>query len=327
MSEITDNSRNSNFFVILIPVFNDWNSLEVLLIHLEKVFENETIKAEIIAVDDASNIAIHENFISFKLTAIKKISILELRRNVGHQRAIAIGLAYIEENIACKAIIIMDGDGEDSPLDVIRLIKKCETEQYRKVVFARRSKRSEGFIFKLFYVIYKNLYKFLTGQEIRVGNFSIIPRKILCRLVAVSEIWNHYAAGVLKAKVPCTDIYSQRGKRLSGKSQMNFVQLVIHGLSAISVYADIVGIRLLFISCLLIVMSLIFILVVVGIKLLTELAIPGWTSYIVALLFIVFMQGFMLSMIFVFVVLTGRNNLGCIPKRDYRYFVLEAKEL
>ncbi|WP_044209921.1 glycosyltransferase [Coleofasciculus chthonoplastes] len=313
--------------IILIPVFNDWKSLEMLLIRLDQVLKDENIQAEVIAVDDASSIAIHEDFMSYKVAAIKKVSVLDLRRNLGHQRAIAIGLAYTEENIACQAIVVMDGDGEDDPVDVIRLIRKCEIEGYTKIVFARRSKRSESFIFKFFYLIYKGLYRLLTGQEIRVGNFSIIPRRILCRLVAVSEIWNHYAAGVSKAKVPYTDIYSRRSTRLYGKSQMNFVQLVTHGLSAISVYGDIVGVRLLVTSCLLICLSFLSILTVIGIRLLTKLAIPGWSSYLVGLFFIIFIQGFMLSLVFIFVVLMGRNNIGFIPKRDYHYFVLSIKEI
>jgi glycosyltransferase involved in cell wall biosynthesis len=324
---ISDTSQDNVFFIILIPVFNDWKSLEILLIHLDQVLNEENIKAEVIAVDDASSVAVHEGFMYSKLAAIKKVNILELRRNLGHQRAIAIGLAYIEENIACQAIIVMDGDGEDDPVDVIRLIKKCKIEEYTKIVFARRSKRSESFLFKFFYLIYRGLYKLLTGQEIRVGNFSIIPGRILCRLVAVSEIWNHYAAGVSKAKVPYTDIYSRRSTRLHGKSQMNFVQLVTHGLSAISVYGDIVGVRLLVISCLLICVSFLSILTVIGIRLLTNLAIPGWTSYLVILFFIIFTQGFMLSLVFIFVVLMGRNNIGFIPKRDYHYFILATKEL
>lgn len=221
----------------------------------------------------------------------------------------------------------MDGDGEDDPKDVIMLIEECHKEGYEKVVFACRNKRSESWNFKLFYIFYKRLYKLLTGQSIRVGNFSIIPYKIVCRLVVVSEIWNHYAVGLLKAKVPYTEIYSKRSTRLAGKPKMSFVSLVTHGLSAISVYGDVVGVRLLVATGSLILFTLISIIVVIIIRFATNLAIPGWTSYIVVMFFIMLMQAVMLSLFFSFLVLSGRNNSSFLPKRDYRYFILGIKQV
>jgi len=311
----------------MIPVFNDWKSLEILLSHLDEVLNEENIRVEVLVVDDASSIPIQGSSIPSALKIIEKVNILELRRNLGHQRAIAIGLAYVEANVACKAVVVMDGDGEDSPQDVLRLIHQCHKEKYEKVVFARRTQRSESPIFKLFYIIYKLLYKLLTGQDIRVGNFSIIPYKILRRLVVVSEIWNHYAAGLLKAKVPYTEVSTRRSTRLYGQSKMNFVLLVTHGLSAIAVHGDIVGVRLLIASCFLIFLSFISILAVIGIKIGTNLAIPGWTSYIATLFLIIILQAFMLSIFLIFIVLVGRNNTSFMPQRDYSFFILGLQEI
>ena len=308
--------------IIMIPVFNDWKAVELLLISLDEHLYHKNIQADVLIVDDASSIPIHNDFISEGLKAIQRIEVLELRRNIGHQRAIAIGLSYIEANVLCQAVVVMDGDGEDEPRDVIRLIQKCERKGYEKAVFARRSKRSESLLFKLFYIFYRQLYKLLTGHNIRVGNFSIIPYKVLRRLVVVSELWNHYAVGLLKAKVPYTEISSKRGIRLAGKPKMNFVSLITHGLSAISVYGDVVGVRLLVATGTLIGFAFTAISLVLIVRFATNLAIPGWTSYIVLLLFIVLMQAVMLSLFFSFIVLNGRDNLGFLPKRDYNYFIM-----
>jgi polyisoprenyl-phosphate glycosyltransferase len=314
-----------NSILILIPIFNDWKALDVLLMYLDKFLQDTSMSVEVIAVDDASIISPNESLMHLECKAIKKVDILELRRNLGHQRAIAVGLAYIEENRGCQAVVVMDGDGEDTPADVLRLIDKCKEYSYKKLVFAQRTKRSESRNFRFFYWIYKRFYKILTGQDIRVGNFSIIPHHILRRLVVVSELWNHYAVGVLKARVPYTEISCVRGVRLAGHTQMNFVSLVTHGLSAISVYGDVVGVRLLVTSLLLILLTIIALLAVVGIKLITTLAIPGWTSYIVILFSIIFIQFVMLSMFFIFLILGGRNTSSFIPKRDYHYFVLDVQ--
>jgi glycosyltransferase involved in cell wall biosynthesis len=333
MSFVFDQSRKESpmaeneSILIMIPVFNDWKAVELLLICLDEHLYHKNIQADVLIVDDASSIPIHKDFVCEQLNAIQRIKILELRRNIGHQRAIAIGLAYIEENLLCQAVVVMDGDGEDEPRDVIRLIQKCQRKNYEKAVFARRSKRSESLLFKLFYIFYRRLYKLLTGHDIRVGNFSIIPFKVIRRLVVVSELWNHYAVGLLKAKVPYTEISSTRGTRLAGKPKMNFVSLVIHGLSAISIYGDVVGVRLLVATGTLIGFAFSAISLVLIVRFATNLAIPGWTSYIVLLLFIVLMQAVMLSLFFSFIVLNGRDNLSFLPKRDYHYFIMGIQQV
>lgn len=322
-----NNTDENQPILIMIPVFNDWKAVELLLICLDEHLYHKNIQVDVLIVDDASSIPIHREFLSEQLTAIQKVEILELRRNLGHQRAIAIGLSYIEANVPCQAVVVMDGDGEDEPRDVIRLIQRCQKKGYEKAVFARRSKRSESLMFKLFYLFYRRSYKLLTGHDIRVGNFSIIPYKVLRRLVVVSELWNHYAVGLLKAKVPYTEISSHRGIRLAGKPKMNFVSLITHGLSAISVYGDVVGVRLLVATGTLIGFSLTAISLVLIVRFATNLAIPGWTSYIVLLLFIVLMQAVMLSLFFSFIVLNGRDNLGFLPKRDYHYFIMGVEQV
>ncbi|MBD2436665.1 glycosyltransferase [Nostoc sp. FACHB-110] len=313
----------TEFIVILIPVFNDWYSLGILLEHLDYVLFDAAIKCEILVIDDASTIPAHEKFITTNFQSIKKISCLKLKRNLGHQRAITIGLAYTEAYIYCPAVLVMDGDGEDAPKDVIKLIEKCNDEEYQKIVFACRTQRSESFLFRTFYFIYKLLYKILTGQTISIGNFSLIPYKLLSRIVVISEIWNHYSSGILKAKLPWVKIPCKRGSRLSGKSKMNFISLVIHGLSAISVYGDIIGVRLLIATLVLMLCSFILISIVILIR----LAIPNWAPYVAGLSFIILLQSMNISICFVFLVLNGRNNFNFLPHRDYHYFVLGLEEI
>ncbi|MBD2246372.1 glycosyltransferase [Nostoc sp. FACHB-888] len=320
---MNDKKSINELILIVIPVFNDWQSLDILLRDLDKVLSNQRIQCEILVIDDASTIPAHDSFMFAHFNAIQKVNCLELKRNLGHQRAIAIGLAYIEANIICQAVVVMDGDGEDTPRDVLRLIDKCSAEEYKKIVFARRNQRSENQIFKVFYKIYQLLYHLLTGQEIHVGNFSIIPHRILSRLVVVSEIWNHYTAGILKAKIPWTQIPCNRGVRLAGQSKMKFVSLVIHGLSAISVYGDIIGVRFLIATLLLMLFSVAIIATVILIR----VAIPNWAPYVAGLSFIILLQSLTISLSFVFLILSGRNNFGFLPQRDYQYLVLKVQQI
>ena len=133
------------------------------------------------------------------LEAIERMEVLTLRRNLGHQRAIAIGLAYIEARLEPEAVVVMDGDGEDDPRDIPRLLDRLRAEGGRKIVFAERSRRSESSTFRVFYWLYRQAHYVLTGQRVRVGNFSVIPRRRLISLVAVAEMWNHYAAAAFRS--------------------------------------------------------------------------------------------------------------------------------
>lgn len=319
--------------VIAIPVFNDWKSLLKLLPSLDWVLANVGLNIEILVVDDASNISLSSvlprELLPEQFNSITKIDVLELRRNLGHQRAIAIALAYIEANRQCEAVLVMDGDGEDKPEDVLKLVETYRQEGGQKVIFARRVKRSEGFVFRCLYYLYKNFYQLLTGQEIRIGNFSIIPYAILGRLVAVAEIWNHYAAGLQRAKVPYGEIPTNRGSRLAGKSQMSLVNLVAHGLSSISVYADVVGTRLLILTSIIFVVVAIAMIVLIAVRLVTigVPESPGWVAYIIGLLFTALTQAIMFSIFFIFIVLSGRNNASFLPCRDYHYFIWKVRSV
>lgn len=315
--------QDRNQILILIPVYDDWEAAALLLECLDDSLQRDGVK--VLFVDDASRTRARRLTSSFK--HISEVCVLELKRNVGHQRAIVLGLAYVAENINCEAVVVMDADGEDMPCDVPKLIEKCACEQYRKMVFARRVKRSEGWKFKLFYKSYRGLYRLCTGHSIMVGNFSIVPLPIVRRLVAVSEVWNHYAVGALKARVPTIELPTVRGERLAGESGMSFVSLVTHGLSAVSVYSETVSVRLLIAALFLILLAAAGIMAALTIRFTTDLAIPGWTSEVVGILTIILMQSMGFALLFVFIVLNGRSGNNFLPIRDYPYFIERVSNL
>ena len=317
----TDTS--SNTLVILLPVFDDWEAVQRLLVQLDGVFTEWSIESQVLIVNDGSTttLAPVAPCPEHDFQAIVRVDILHLRRNLGHQRAIAIGLAYIEGRVACRAVVLMDSDGEDDPRDVPRLLEKYQQEAWQKIIFAERTRRSESILFRVFYWLYKVVHVLLTGRSIYVGNFSVIPFCRLSSLVAVSEMWNHYAAAVFTSHQPFDSIPTTRAKRLDGQSKMNFVKLVAHGLSVISTYSDIVGVRLLLVTSVLIIMALVGIVSIAVLRLGTDLAIPGWATYTVGILLMLLVQAVMFAFIFSFVILAGRSGLTFLPLRDYRYFV------
>ena len=306
---------------VLIPVFNDWESLRVLLGRLDRELNHQEYDPRVVVLDDASTAPCPPDLLDQCPTLRGRVFTLAMRRNLGHQRAIANGLAYVHDHVPCDAVVVMDGDGEDSPSDVPRLLKECARLDMRSVVFAGRARRSESLAFRVGYFGFRTLHRVLTGHRVRVGNFSVVPRSALRRLVVVSELWNHYAAAVLRSRIPYSIIPTDRGTRIAGKPTMNWTALVVHGLSAIAVYSDVLGVRLLIATMLLAMMLVLAAAAVVAVRLFTDLAVPGWATYAVGLLAAMLIQAVMGLVMFTFFILWNRNSVSFLPIRDYRFFV------
>ena len=303
--------------MILMPVYNDWQALSLLLPILELELKTAGLRTGLFLVDDGSTVKLPHSLAKIALPSIESIDVLTLRRNLGHQRAIAVGLSYIEANYPNRSVVIMDADGEDCPRDVPRLVHECLAHDNEKIVFAARTRRSEGLIFTFYYHLYRFIHLLLTGIPVRVGNFSIVPTDTLKRLVAVSELWNHYAAAVHKAKLPMALIPTERSERLQGTAHMDLVSLVVHGLSAMAVFGDRIGVRLLILVSLGMLVAVGGMVGVATIRLTTDLAIPGWATYVSGLLLVILMQMLLVILVFVFVILGARNAVNVIPNRDY----------
>lgn len=168
--------------------------------------------------------------------------ILRLALNLGHQRAIAVGLCAVADRTQFDAVLVMHSDGEDRPADIAALLE-ASRQHPDHVVLARRAKRSESPAFRFWYLIYKLIFHTLSGQVISFGNYSVVPMSAVQRLVHMPELWNNLAACILRSRLPCTTVPTARGVRYSGRSTMNLVSLVVHGLSVMSVYSDVIFVR------------------------------------------------------------------------------------
>jgi polyisoprenyl-phosphate glycosyltransferase len=307
--------------MVLMPLRDDWASAAELIRRVDQAVPSGAVTIEILLVDDGSVERFERGNFAGAYSAVRAIRSLRLRRNLGHQRAIAIGLAHLRQAASCDAVMVMDADGEDTPEGVAQLLRAYSGTHGSKAIFAERSRRSEYFVFRFFYSLYKILHRGLTGISVRVGNFSILPFSYLNTLVVMSELWNHYAAAVFRSRLPFTMIPIPRGTRIAGTSTMNFVALVTHGLSAISVFGDIVGVRLLIGSIAGSMLAGLGIVLVAMIRLFTDRAIPGWATYATGTLAIIAIQMITIAMSFTFFMLSSRTNLGFLPLRDYSLFV------
>jgi polyisoprenyl-phosphate glycosyltransferase len=300
---------------IVYPVYNDWEALKLLLTKTESIFKNKGIELSYLAVDDCSALPfVRKDFEEFNLQVIHLIS------NQGHQRAIAIGLSHLADHNDADYVVVMDSDGEDQPEHILELLEKAKSSP-DKIIFAQRKKRTESLSFRVFYLVYKFIFKFLTGQVITFGNYSLIPANKIKKLANVSEIWNNYPGGVIRSKLPFDSIPLDRGLRLAGKSKMNFTSLILHGMSAISVFLDFTAVRILMFASVMVTCSVIGASIAIYFKFGLHQATPGWASNLVMGFFIVFIQGFFIALFILFMVLSSRRYTSFIPYFGYTKFI------
>ena len=303
----------------LTPIYNDWESFAVLIQEIDKLKKNlDSYNFFVVAVNDGSTEDLPKDFDFKNISA----TVLNLKINIGHQRAIAVGLQYIYNEISdYDFVVVMDSDGEDKPQDIKELINKAEQEKEKKIIFAQRKKRQESTFFKVGYFFYKYLFYFLTGQKISFGNFSVIPSKLLSKVVHQNNIWNHYSGGIIQSKIPYGKVLLDRGKRYKGVSKMNFNSLIIHGLSSIAVYFDFLSLRILRYSLYGIGICFVSVLFILYQKIFTDNAIPGWASSLILIISGIILQLFSVTLIVLLLQLSSRKNISAPDSNIYKDFI------
>lgn len=306
---------------VISPVFNDWACVPQLLSRLDTALGSIGGTADVFLIDDASPLARPLQLVDQAYSAIGSVSVVRLMRNLGHQRAIAVGLGLVSKLEGYQATLVLDSDGEDRPEDLEKLYAAMRRTEGTSVVFAGRTKRTEGWWFKLMYWLFRQSHQALTGIPVRFGNFSLVPVKLVRSLVLVSDLWNHYAAAVVKARLPYIAVPCTRGSRIAGRSQMNLVSLTTHGLRAFSVFSEEIGTRALLACLALFALSLLGSGVVLIIRFGTSYAIPGWATVAMAFAILAALQSLTLATVFVFYVLSSRSLSAAVPVREFEQFI------
>lgn len=311
---------------IVVPIFNDWVSFVALLKDIDHVSSTLDWAVSVIAVDDGSTEEAPASIKDVSLfPSLREIRLVELATNVGHQRAIAIGVSMAVSETDAEAIVVMDSDGEDRPQDIPRLLAATQGKSEFAVV-ARRARRTNTLIFKAFYALYKAVFGILTGRSINFGNFCLISRGYAKRLVMTPELWNNLPAAVLRSRVPVVELPTDRGNRYAGTSKMNYVSLIVHGMGGISVYSDVIFVRMLAATAAFLVFSVVVIGSVVSMKLFSNLNTPGWTTTVVFSILIILLQTIVTTLMTMLLLLNNRSQRLVVPKHDYRDYVASSDE-
>ena len=227
-------------YIILIPIYNDRESLKLLIKNINNEIKDLGHDISIIVVNDASSQQIVDVYPN--LENLNSLEIINMKRNKGHSRCIASGLKFIYEKREFDFVIPMDGDGEDRPEEIKGFIE-ASTQSSDQSIVGERVKRSEGLFFQFCYKFHKFLTLAFTGQSIKFGNFTCLSKSTVKKMLDEKATWNSFSGSLKKIEKELISMPSVRGPRYFGPSKMSFFNLLKHSLSIISVFRKTVLIR------------------------------------------------------------------------------------
>ncbi|MEL7527857.1 MAG: glycosyltransferase [Pseudomonadota bacterium] len=302
--------------IVVTPVYEDFEASSRLFQELQDELGDSVY---IIAVDDGS-VKQPLDTSGMDLAGARG-TVLKLRRNVGHQKAIAIGLGYVSTHIGDNQLaVVMDSDGEDLPSSIPKLLHELKQDDV-DVVVARRKSRFETMRFKTFYKVYKRLFRIITGRTISFGNFMAMKPMAVKRLAAMPELSIHVASAVLASKLRIATCPQDRGPRYAGQSKMNFVSLALHGFKGMMVFAEDVLVRVGIASAIVAILSVAGGMSAILLKTIGY-STPGWFSVAFGILVLMFMQTGVLALMTL--MLTGVVRSGTVTSElAYQDFIEE----
>jgi hypothetical protein len=201
--------------------------------------------------------------------------------NLGHQRALVYGLRRASAAIADEDLVVtLDADGEDRPEDLARLVAPVVDSQPNElaVSLALRTERKESAAFKLAYLLFRALFRVLTGTTVRTGNYVAYRGRFVHETLRHPYFDVCYSSTFLALDLNRTLVGCPRGTRYAGQSRMNTERLAIHGLRMLMPFLDRIAVRALAAFAGLFALGLIAVLAIVTITLTSDSEIPGWAT-------------------------------------------------
>jgi len=284
-------NNTDNFISVVVPVYNEQENLPVLITRLVDVLKNYR-RYEVVFVNDGS-VDLSETIIRENAAKNSSIKLINLSRNFGHQTAISAGIFHASGD----AVLIMDGDLQDPPEIIPQFVDKWK-EGY-DVVYAIRQKRKENIFKRFAYFSFYRILRKISDIEIPLdsGDFSIMDRKIVDLMNSFPER-NRFVRGV-RAWLGFKQIglAYQRDGRFAGRPKYSFsalFKLSYDGIISFSKrplqIASYLGITMT-------VVAFVGILYLLFLKIFFGIALQGWTSLFIVVIFIGGIQTLMIGII------------------------------
>ncbi|HAZ10647.1 MAG TPA: glycosyltransferase [Candidatus Omnitrophica bacterium] len=280
-------------YSIVIPVLNEEKIIHELSGRINKVMDSLKVAYEVIFVDDGSNDSTFEILNGLHKDK-KNVKIIKLCRNFGHHIAITAGLDFVK---AQDGVILMDGDLQDEPEQIVRLLEKFNKGY--DIVYAERESQKVYFFKRLFSDYFYKIFKKLTKIEIppNTGIFRIISPRVVAtvrncpeksRFITGLMSWAGFSSAVVK---------TPRADRFAGKPKYNISKSQKLAMDAIISFSPTPLSIIIFIGISIALFSFIMAMYMIAKKILFGIPVSGYASLIVSIFFLSGVQLFVLGMI------------------------------
>ena len=295
---------------VVVPCFNDWASFTRLLTEIDEMFA-ATCPSRVVIVDDGSTAPISMDITGHTYQHLERVDVVSLGANMGHQRALCVGLTVALEDPNIERVALMDSDGEDRPQDLQHLASAMTDDT--GAVVAQRGRRSEGMAFRFFNLLFRWLFRLFTGERLDFGNFAILDRSTATRLAYMTDTWNNVPTSLMRSKAVVTRLATDRGTRYEGRSKLGFVGLVNHGLGAIATFADVVFARLIVVASVAFGGTVLIGVSALIVRLYTGQPLPGWFALATTALAVASLLVLIFLTLLTFVMLAQRRQTSLPP--------------
>lgn len=273
---------------VVCPSYDDVDSFLILRERMCAVVATAALpfsRVQFVLVDDTGGIDPNVE----ALRDLDDVAVLDPPFNLGHQRAIVFGVRSIRSRLEDDDVVVtLDADGEDKPEDLPRLLAALlGDDDLRRIVLARRSKRQEAILFSVLYLLFRVLFRTLTGTIVRTGNYAAYRGWTAHHLLGHPYFDMCYSSTFLSLRLDVEYVPCARGVRYAGRSRMGYGRLIMHGLSMLMPFTDRIAVRALIAFAATMATSCALALAVVCVRLFTNRAIPGWATSTLLLLIIV----------------------------------------
>jgi polyisoprenyl-phosphate glycosyltransferase len=266
---------------IVCPSYKDVTSFVILRTRILEVLESDSVlpSAEIhfVVVDDTAG---YDHEID-QLKTYEDVQTITPPFNLGHQRAIVYGLRLMLPKVSEEdLVVVMDSDGEDRPEDLPRLIAPllASPDERGTLCVARRTKRNESLRFRVLYIFFRTMFHTLTGTTVRSGNYSAYRGWLAVRMLNHPYFDLCYSSTLVSLDMNVVPVPCPRGRRYAGQSRMNMLRLFMHGIRMLMPFTDRIAARALTAFSVMFGLGITLSFVVIGIRLFTAAAIPGWAT-------------------------------------------------
>jgi polyisoprenyl-phosphate glycosyltransferase len=267
---------------VVCPCYRDVASFERLRIDILDVVRRDHVASaedvHFVVVDDTAG---NDDDVD-QLKGFTDVRVITPPFNLGHQRAIVYGLRLILPEVLDSDIVVtMDSDGEDRPEDLTRLVQPlvAAPDARGKLCIARRTKRNESIRFRVLYLFFRAMFKALTGTTVRSGNYAAYRGWLARRMLSHPYFDLCYSSTLVGLDMATTPVPCPRGQRYEGQSHMNMLRLFMHGVRMMMPFIDRIASRALTAFSAMFALGITLSFVVVGIRLFTNLVIPGWATF------------------------------------------------